>query len=180
MLFFQWQIQEASKLDNNLHSRETYINLKWRPKLKTFLNHCTKERHYSIFIKNMEISNRRLRRSLHAICSYIYGKETTEDNCYSRSTTSKSISHGIPFSPSKQHKRNPSFYLVCTEYDKPRIACSQRPVSAERIRAFKRVVWDLFHACGAVFEKLAGSRAIWRIVYSTKTTLLWSCRDIVL
>ena len=159
-------------------NQETYIYLKEISKLKDFLDHCTRERHYFISIKKCgdlqwnvcllplipkltfdqthQLPDPTPGSSSRGYCrklSSIYAKETTEDHRPPKSTTSNSKSHGATFFPSKQYATTTNFYLVYTECEKWKIVFMQRSMSAGRILAFKKAVWVLYCVCGASDEE---------------------------
>ena len=87
-----------------------------------------------------------------------FGKVTTEGHHPSRKLARKNLP-GIPFNPSTQHALNTSLIIECTKCNKPLIAYARKKISIGRVRAFKRVTYDLLLVCRySEEEELVGSK----------------------
>ena len=139
-------------IDEDLTGRETISDLDKRPKLRAYLSHCTVERTYFFSIKkcgDLECEICKLPKlpsvvfeQLHQLpdpvpdeqnkghykpSNQVFGTETSEEKYLPSKTLAVKKTHGIPFSPSKQHASNTNIVVMCTECQKPRYA--QKKVS---------------------------------------------------
>ena len=85
----------------------------------------------------------------------VFGTETSEKYLPSKTLAAKKT-HGIPFSPSKQHASNTNIVIMCTECQKPRLVYAQKKVSPPVATKFKRLISDLLFICGSSIEELIG------------------------
>ena len=142
------QIRAQINLDNDITGGETVGTLPDHPKMKAFLDHCTRQRTYFFSIKKCGKANcttcllPRLPSDVFDRLHHLpdptpdptnenhyksfrnsYGTETTEALMPPCNITA-SKGHGIPFNLLVQHAKNTDLKITCTECNKPELFTS--------------------------------------------------------
>lgn len=175
-------------LDHSLTGSETLELLKDRPKLKKYLEHCSKERTYFFSLKKCGKNDcttcapirlpSDIFESIHHLpdpmpdsnneghylqFTDVYGTQTSEEHLPSLQVSSRG--HRIPFNPLIQHAKNTGITVSCVECNKPRLVYARKKVPTNIIKQFKHEISELWFTCGATIEELVGKETAYDILF---------------
>ena len=169
------------KVDDLMTKRDhTKQVLKNRPSLKRFLEHCCKARHYLFSIKKCGEQDYSICRSPQLPCEVfeslqhlpdplrsvdgehyrsfveLYGQETFERDRLSLMVKSHNRKqHGMPFNPNAQYAHCVNEFVICSEYDKPRVLYAARKLHFLDTEQLKSKLEMALYTCGSSLQDLS-------------------------